>query len=141
MALHRQPLPHVHFAQLLTRPGGVDVIIHPILQMRNTKVLRRWTLCSGPTGVHSHGQSREFTAMAADARPQLLAVAAGRLRGSPLLFSSCILKINCWPAGSLIESKWTAPGFTLLWKRDIFSSDLESPLGMTGTSSDPPKWR
>ena len=49
--------------------------------------------------------------------------------GSMLFFISVILKINFWPTGSFIERKWTVSGFTLLWKRDIFSSDPESHIG------------
>lgn len=90
-------------------------------------MLRRWTLCLGPAGVNR--EHWELTGFPPDAHPRLLSTAAGRLRGRVLLFSAVILKINCWPAGSLTESKWTAPGFTLLWRRGIFSSDLESHMG------------
>lgn len=64
------------------------------------------------------------------ARPRLLGTAASRLGGSVLLFISMILKTNCWPVGALLENKWIASGFTVLWRRDIFSSDIESHFGM-----------
>lgn len=73
---------------------------------------------------------RHLTCFSPDAHPQLLGTAAGRLGGSVLLFVSMTLKINCWPVAALLENKWIASDFTVSWRRDIFSSDIESHFGM-----------
>lgn len=71
-----------------------------------------------------------LTCFSLDAHPQLLGTAVGRLGGSVLLFVSMSLKINCWTVEALLGNKWIASGFTVLWRRDIFSSDIESRFGM-----------
>ena len=70
-----------------------------------------------------------LTCFSLDACPHLLDMAVECLGGSVLLLISIILKMNCWPAGSLIESKRTASASPSYEEETFSQCDLESHIG------------